>query len=174
MAVAASNVFQYADRWQGALRGLFADKPDTDALLSVAEQRDQQLERFLGKLWNPHWIPWTATYSNVTGGAGIFEYQLLNASLIMVQGWLSAGTATAAGPITVSLPYKAYFGTQAVGAMYGPLSVVYNTGFAGAFKGTGQVNNSAASVVISPDGAISWTGGDALTGLGFSGVYRYA
>lgn len=46
---------------------------------------------------------YTPTFANVTGGAGTFTYRNMG-KFLYVSGDFSAGTATAAGSITVTLP----------------------------------------------------------------------
>jgi hypothetical protein len=49
------------------------------------------------------WTAYTPTLGNVTGGVGTFAYLLVGKTLLL-RGNLTAGTATAAGLVTVTLP----------------------------------------------------------------------
>jgi hypothetical protein len=54
---------------------------------------------------SPHtaWTTYTPTFTNITSGAGTFKYKLIGKTLFL-KGHFSAGTATAAAAIQISLP----------------------------------------------------------------------
>lgn len=173
------DVFQFTDRWP-QLRGLFSERPELDNYLTRLEQRDQQLERFIGDIWNPEMRTYTPTLGNVTNSTdmGVFTYQIINARLVYLEGFIGPPpghpgpypTATAAADVTVSLPFPCD-----AGGFWGSVQLPFTVGQA---SGTGEVTYAGRleygnnDLVITQASGAKIPAATALSGIGWAGVYR--
>lgn len=81
------------------------------------------------------WTSYTPTFTNVTGGAGLFAYLLLGKTLF-IRGQFTAGTATAAAVVGFSLPASLTVPTTYSQPLAGLLGQAGTTFAAGLYSGT--------------------------------------
>lgn len=106
---------------------------------------------------------YTPTFANVTGGAGTFTYRKMG-KFLYVSGDFSAGTATAAGSITVTLPA----GETTIGRQQ-PVDAGNEAASQGVLYALSGA--SGTSVVIYGTAARgNWGAGASLTGVHFSAL----
>jgi hypothetical protein len=112
-----------------------------------------------GALWTGAWATYTPTFTNITGGAGAFRWKRIG-RIIYLHGAFSAGTATAAAAIQVSLPA----GITAV-----------NAAFAGCQNNNATIGGNVltTNVRIFKDlAASSWGAGDSIALVHFDAVFE--
>lgn len=178
--MARADVFKFTDRW-AQFRSLFNEKPDLDINLTRLEQRDQQLEKFVGDLWNPAMQTYTPNFTNVSNSMGVFTYQIINASLVYIEGFIGPPplhpgpypTVTATDFVTVSLPFPCDAGGF-WGSVQLPFPVGLSSGSGGGMSSAfvGKLEYPLSTLSISQSNSAALVAGTALSGLGWAGVYR--
>lgn len=108
---------------------------------------------------------YTPTFTNVTGGAGDFRYRKIG-RLGFIIGDFSAGTATAAGVVNISLPA----GWQNVAVLY-PVSAFHTT--TGVILCTAPTSGLVLNLYSTAAGA-NWGAGASLSPVSFSAVLQLA
>lgn len=108
------------------------------------------------------WTAYTPTLTNVTGGVAAAAFALVGKTLFL-RGAFTAGTVTAAGIVTVSLPAGVTIGvTQNITAIFGR-------------TGRSCVVNSTGSVIeISPIDGSNFAAAQALVAQRWGGVVEVA
>lgn len=104
------------------------------------------------------WTAWTPTFTNCTSPAGTFMYRKIGKTLY-VRGYFSAGTVTAGGGITVTLPA----GLSAAAGVNQILAGAVNSGVVYFYAGGGTTFSTG-----------TLTGGSSLVGTAFTGVLEVA
>jgi hypothetical protein len=111
---------------------------------------------------------YTPTTTNVSGGTTIGRYKLISEGLLWVSVGFSAGTATAAAAVTLSLPSgvtSASFGAQALSAFNTPSGSV-------ARPIPAKVNASASVITLEGKDAsgTQWVAADSLVNVRVTGT----
>lgn len=109
------------------------------------------------------WTTYTPTLTNVTGGSGTFAYMIVGKTLFL-RGQITAGTATAAGIVSVTLPA----GVTLV-AFSQPLAAARSRA-----QVTALANSAAGTVELSNADGTNYAAAAGLSFTRFQGVLEIA